>query len=98
MGLLGREVHDRVDLLLCGHGLQDLGVLDVAVDESVPGLVHLPEHVVRIGRVSQRVEVGDAPDEVGLAEQLADERGADESAASGNQDALEGPHSAVFSR
>src|SRR5215470_6215837 len=80
---LGREVHDGVDP--AARVTHDLGVADVALDERVARVALEIGQVGGISRVGQLVEIDDAVVRV-RGEDVADEVGADEAAAAGDQE------------
>src|SRR4029078_7102328 len=72
---------------VAGEPLDELGVLDVALDEPVARVV-----VVRLREAAVLAEVVDADNVVARLEELGHEVAADEARSAGDQDAHLGPH------
>ena len=77
---------DGVDRVLLAHSTNERGVCDVPVYERVPRGVDRAEHVVRVRRVSEGVEVYDLAGKIRKPEQVANEGRTDEAATTGDQD------------
>ena len=82
---LGGEVDDGVDVVVCEQPVDQLGVADVAVHEAVVGGVVDVFEVLQVTGVGERIQVDDAILRMGL-EPVADEIGADEAGAAGDEE------------
>ena len=83
---LGREVHDRVRLMLAKEPLDERAVADVAVREDVVAVVAHGSQRVKIAGVRQLVEIDDALAAPG--ERIEHEVRADEAGAAGDEKSL----------
>ena len=87
-----RESGDVIDREVVEDTCHGGTVGDVGADEDIAVRIFLRDvgQAQRIRRIGQLVHVDDAAGEAGLGQQVADEVGADEAAAAGNQEIVHG--------